>query len=181
MKIPAKGWPKPAALGAFLLACALPLAYAGGGAQESSRVPKPSVAAEKGGKCVEDTEFMRRNHMKLLAHQRDETMRKGIRTKKHSLQNCIDCHASKKDGSVLGRDNFCQSCHSYAAVKLDCFECHASKPRASTAFHPLVPHGAGEGGASNSSAALRQLRAANAQAANLQSGLSSKEIAGVIK
>lgn len=175
-------WVKPAALGAFLLACALPLAHAGNGAQESSRVAKPNVTAEKGEKCVEDTEFMRRNHMKLLAHQRDETMHEGIRTKKYSLQNCIECHASKKDNSVRGSDNFCQSCHNYAAVKIDCFECHASKPKASTAFHPLVPHGTRAGEAISSSAAtLRHLRSANAQAANLQSSLSPKEIAGVIK
>ena len=32
-------------------------------------------------------------------------------------------------GSVAAAPtNFCVSCHSYAAVKLDCFECHASKP-----------------------------------------------------
>lgn len=109
----------------------------------AGRVPKPVVEAGKGEKCVADTEFMRRNHMKLLLHQRDETVINGIRTPRYSLNNCIECHASKKTGSVVGsNDNFCQSCHAYAGVKLDCFECHASKPKA-TAFHPLVPeHGA---------------------------------------
>jgi hypothetical protein len=75
--------------------------------------------------------------MDMLKHKRDLTMRQGIRTKEDSLQNCIVCHASQKTNSVTGDDNFCQSCHNYAAVKLDCFECHASKPKA-TAFHPLV-------------------------------------------
>ena len=32
------------------------------------------------------------------------------------------------------RRDFCASCHSYAAVKLDCFECHASKPKATAAL-----------------------------------------------
>lgn len=109
----------------------------------SGRVPKPKIEIEKGDKCVEDEDFMRRNHMKLLMHQRDETMHKGIRTKKYSLQNCIECHASKKNNSVLGsNENFCQSCHSYAAVKIDCFECHASKPKVQTSagfFHPIIP------------------------------------------
>jgi hypothetical protein len=87
----------------------------------------------KGGKCVQDEEFMRRNHMVLLKHQRDETMHKGIRTTKYSLKSCVDCHASPKNNSVIGtNDNFCQGCHSYAAVKLDCFECHSSKPKAAT-------------------------------------------------
>jgi hypothetical protein len=69
--------------------------------------------------------------MELLKHQRDATTHQGIRTRKHSLNGCIECHASRKTNSVAGSDqNFCQSCHSYAAVKLDCFECHASKPKA---------------------------------------------------
>ena len=89
----------------------------------------------KGDKCVRDTEFMRRNHMVMLKHQRDDTMRRGIRTTQFSLKNCIDCHASPKNNSVIGNnDNFCQGCHSYVAVKLDCFECHSSKPK--DAAHP---------------------------------------------
>ncbi|MBS4097161.1 MAG: hypothetical protein KGZ83_10055 [Sulfuricella sp.] len=101
----------------------------------------------KGDKCVRETEFMRRNHMDLLKHQRNDTMRKGIRTTQFSLKGCIDCHASPVNNSVIGtNDNFCQGCHSYAAVKLDCFECHSSKPRpASPATpHPLADAQAGE-------------------------------------
>ena len=97
---------------------------------EAGRTQKPVIeAAIKGDKCVEDTEFMRKNHMKLLLHQRDETVHKGIRTTRYSLRNCIECHASKTNNSVAAsKENFCQACHSYAAVKLDCFECHATKP-----------------------------------------------------
>ena len=98
---------------------------------ESSRVPKPVIEAAKGEKCVESADFMRRNHMELLKHQRDATMHQGIRTRNHSLNGCIECHASRKNNSVVGSDqNFCQSCHSYTAVTIDCFECHASKPKA---------------------------------------------------
>ena len=89
---------------------------------------KPDVPRGKG--CVEDTPFMRRNHMELLKHQRDRTVHDGIRTIQHSLANCITCHAGKKTGRVTGSDGFCQSCHSYAGVVLDCFECHADKPKA---------------------------------------------------
>ena len=76
---------------------------------------------------------MRKNHMNLLKHQRDETVHKGVRDTRHSLKGCIECHASKKTGSVLGAHdsgkgtNFCEGCHSYVAVKLDCFECHQPK------------------------------------------------------
>ncbi len=101
--------------------------------------PKPVIErAVKGDRCVEDTDYMRRNHMKLLTHHRDETVHEGIRSKKYSLKQCINCHASKETGSVTAaKDNFCVSCHSYAAVKIDCFDCHSSRPQASAKSSPL--------------------------------------------
>lgn len=101
-----------------------------GGEASASRVSQPVIEAARGGQCVADTAFMRRNHMKLLKHQRDDTLRGGIRTGAYSLKTCIDCHASRTTDSVAASDtNFCQSCHSYAAVKIDCFECHSNKPQ----------------------------------------------------
>ncbi len=92
-------------------------------------VDLPRLERGKGEKCVEDTQFMRRNHMDLLKHQRNETMRKGIRTTRHSLKQCVECHASEKTGSVAAsKEDFCAACHSYASVKLDCWDCHATKP-----------------------------------------------------
>lgn len=89
-----------------------------------SAVPKLDIG--KGGQCVEDTQWMRKNHMHLLKHQRDEALRKGVRDEKVSLKNCIECHASTKDNSVIARDDsFCIGCHRYEAVKVDCFECHS--------------------------------------------------------
>ena len=87
-----------------------------------SRSPRP-------GKCVEDTPYMLRNHMELLKHHRDRTVHEGVRTTQYSLANCVACHASKETGRVTGsKDAFCEGCHQYAAVKLDCFECHADRP-----------------------------------------------------
>jgi hypothetical protein len=64
----------------------------------------------------------------------------GERTAAFSLKACIDCHASASTGSVAASaSNFCQSCHAYAAVKLDCFECHSSKPADEGG---VSPHGA---------------------------------------
>jgi len=107
-------------------------------AAEPGRTPKPLIAIEKPGQCVEPTDVMRRDHMKLLQHQRDKTMREGIRSKPHSLNECIACHASRKTGSVIGAEGFCQSCHDYAAVKLDCWDCHQPKPgqKAATGVRP---------------------------------------------
>jgi hypothetical protein len=96
------------------------------GATESYGMPKLDIG--KGGHCVADPQWMRVNHMKVLFQQRDETVHQGIRDGKYSLKNCIECHASLRDNSVIGRaDSFCQGCHAYEAVKIDCFECHSSK------------------------------------------------------
>ncbi len=110
-------------------------------------VELPILEKGKGEKCVEDTAFMRRNHMELLKHHRNETMRQGIRTTRHSLKGCVECHASSKTGSVASsREDFCVACHSYASVKPDCWDCHATKPGkrpvnqvAQPAVSPLMP------------------------------------------
>ncbi|MDD2917553.1 hypothetical protein [Rhodoferax sp.] len=98
------------------------------------------IEKARGGQCVEEPAFMRRNHMKLLIHQRDDTLRGGIRTGKHSLKACITCHASQTSQSVNAEPgNFCQSCHSYAAVKIDCFQCHANQPAGIVAQQQVKP------------------------------------------
>ncbi|MCE5181306.1 MAG: hypothetical protein LLG15_05850 [Betaproteobacteria bacterium] len=134
-----RGW--AVLLAATFLAVALPAAaYDEGGAKAGHA----KHIDAKGDKCVRDEAYMRRNHMDLLKHQRDDTMRKGIRTTQYSLKNCIGCHANEKTNSVIGstdgKDNFCQGCHNKMAVKLDCFECHSSKPKAASgdAMHPIV-------------------------------------------
>ncbi len=89
--------------------------------------------ARAGSTCVADPAFMRRNHMQLLKHQRDDTVRGGIRgaDARFSLRQCVDCHASATTHSVAAAPtNFCVSCHSYAAVRIDCFECHTPKASA---------------------------------------------------
>ena len=104
-------------------------------AGEGSRTTKPVIEIANPGHCVAPVEEMRRNHMEMLKHQRDRTMRAGIRGEPASLNACIECHAGKQSGSVLGASdsgkgsNFCESCHSYVAVKLDCFECHQPKAK----------------------------------------------------
>ena len=50
--------------------------------------------------CVEPTEVMQKEHFGFLYHQRDKTVIKGVRTKEHSLANCIDCHVSYDDNGA---------------------------------------------------------------------------------
>ena len=71
--------------------------------------------------------------MEMILHQRDETMYKGIRTKKHSLKECLECHAvydNNQAVSYASPKHFCRTCHDYASVSIDCFQCHQSKPKA---------------------------------------------------
>ena len=99
----------------------------------------PEIPAAKGEACVEPTDVMRRNHFEYILHQRDKTMHQGIRTKQYSLTECISCHIQPgPDGElpVAGEpDHFCSSCHTYAAVQIDCFQCHADQPMPAAARH----------------------------------------------
>ena len=94
--------------------------------------PLPAVPpAPAGTQCVEDPATMRRQHMDFLRHQRDETVHGGIRGARHSLKDCVACHATTPTGSVAaGPGDFCVDWHRYAAVKVHCFECHTGKPPA---------------------------------------------------
>ncbi|MDX2289465.1 MAG: cytochrome c3 family protein [Hyphomicrobiaceae bacterium] len=113
---------------AILAAMVLMLTVGVGAAQAGP--PKP--AKGRGEACVAPTDWMRRYHMTVLHHQRDDTVHEGIRTQQFSLKGCIDCHQVKgsDDRAVTVADpkHFCRTCHDYAAVRVDCFECHASRP-----------------------------------------------------
>ncbi|MCW8853509.1 MAG: hypothetical protein OQK76_11070 [Gammaproteobacteria bacterium] len=87
------------------------------------------IAKAKSDQCVADTKEMRANHMEKILHQRDKTLREGIRTKQHSLKECINCHVEKNSAARFGDNkHFCSSCHNFAAVTIDCFQCHADRP-----------------------------------------------------
>jgi len=92
----------------------------------------PSSQAATAATCVEPTEYMRRNHFELIRHQRDETVYGGIRSTKHSLAGCVTCHVGHDgDGTpipIADIGQFCNACHRYAAVRMNCFDCHATVP-----------------------------------------------------
>ncbi|CDX04776.1 sulfate reduction electron transfer complex DsrMKJOP subunit DsrJ [Desulfitobacterium hafniense] len=80
--------------------------------------------------CIESTEYMRANHMKLLVDWRDDVVRKSDRTYvnsrgesyEKSIDTCLDCH---HDPNANTEDQFCITCHDYASVKPDCRQCHS--------------------------------------------------------
>jgi len=92
---------------------------------------------------------MRRNHMNYILHQRDETMHRGVRTRQYSLVECINCHVSDAPDAprVSSEKHFCNSCHSYAAVSIDCFQCHADRPVKTSGMHAMPAMG--ESGSGN--------------------------------
>jgi len=121
-------------LSTFILAVALAISALLGGCDSAPPPTNLATAKQKATQCVEPTDVIRRNHMELLKHQRDATVIEGIRTKEHSLNECINCHvpATKQDGSPMhygDKEHFCTTCHAYAGVTLDCFQCHADRPR----------------------------------------------------
>ena len=75
--------------------------------------------------CVESAEYMRKFHMNLLNHWRDEVVRNENRVyvsqdgKEYdiSLSNtCMNCHSNKSE--------FCDRCHNYMEVDPYCWSCH---------------------------------------------------------
>jgi hypothetical protein len=92
----------------------------------------PDIPAATGQPHPEGNEYWRRNHMDLMRHDRDLTLREGDRVIGASLKGCFDRHAAKDEaGQVVTYASdlhFCRSCHDYAAVKVDCFMCHRSTP-----------------------------------------------------
>lgn len=91
----------------------------------------------------EHISYMRKHHMHALMHKRDDTVQEGIRTEQASLTGCINCHVPvAHEGKVLRHDDekhFCTTCHTYVAVKINCFECHVDHP-----IENKVAHQAGE-------------------------------------
>ena len=102
------------------------------GVSSNADVTLPSYPKGKGKSCVEPTDVMRRDHVEYLMHHRQISVHLGVRSKRHSLVGCVDCHASQaEDGTYISVNEpgqFCRSCHVYTAVKIDCFSCHAAVP-----------------------------------------------------
>ncbi len=114
-------------LGIFVVGVTFPIWY---GTIKSTPAPvlsldTPVINSMQNKKCVEDTAFMRGNHMKMLDAWRDEVVREGKRDytakdgrkyEKSLTGTCIQCHSNK--------EQFCDRCHNYVGAKPTCFSCH---------------------------------------------------------
>ena len=104
-----------------------------GTAQAETPFPTVHEPSDESLKCIQPEDEMRRNHMNYILHERDETVHEGVRNEPGSLAACIDCHVEPDDkGEIAGiesEEHFCNACHQYASVQIDCFQCHADRPQ----------------------------------------------------
>ena len=104
-----------------------------GTAQAETPFPTIHEPTDESLKCIQPEDEMRRNHMNYILHERDETMHEGVRNEPGSLAACIDCHVEPNaKGEIAGidsKEHFCNACHQYASVQIDCFQCHADRPQ----------------------------------------------------
>jgi hypothetical protein len=89
--------------------------------------PDLGPARAKSEYCVEETGWMRANHMDLLNDWRDSVVREGNRVytardgKEYNMSltnTCMNCHSNYL--------NFCNRCHSYNGVVPSCWDCHVN-------------------------------------------------------
>ena len=111
----------------FLVLVTFPLWHpvAAGGDSAMPELEYPNDETE----CIEETEFMRANHMDMLNDWRDALVRDGITEytstsgQQYTMSltgTCMDCHDD--------RDAFCTRCHDYSNVDPYCWDCHV-EPR----------------------------------------------------
>lgn len=107
----------------FALIIMLPIITnaASGGLLKQAPEPNPMLPE---GKCVEDTDYMRANHMRELILAKWNFYLTGQKSEEFSLRKCFTCHEAKS--------KFCDKCHDYAGIKPRCASadggCHFGIP-----------------------------------------------------
>ena len=111
-----------AALVVFLALVTSPVWY---NLASGEKAPLDLRYPHEGGQCVEDTAYIRANHMLLLMGWRDEVVRAsdtvyttsdGRRYNKSLSGTCLSCHFEKEE--------FCDRCHDYVGATIHCWDCH---------------------------------------------------------
>jgi len=107
----------------FLCLVTFPIWYIAASGKASSAPEPVIVTTEK--QCVESTQYMKDNHMKLLDSWKETVVRDGIRTyvasdgKEYTISltgTCLSCHPNKAE--------FCDQCHDYVGRTPYCWNCH---------------------------------------------------------
>ena len=110
-------------IAAFLFVMLCPFFYVNL-SDNASFVPILKVGTDA-EQCVENTLYMKSNHMDLLNKWKESVVRDKTRIHKTAdgrlfnkslTGTCLGCHTNKAQ--------FCDRCHDYAGVKPKCWECH---------------------------------------------------------
>lgn len=98
--------------------------------------PKELALRDGETQCVEETDYMRVNHMQILKDERVNYVRHDdpYPGDKHSIRGCFTCHYQPEPSQVIANDpagqGFCTECHNYNGVKPGCLSqaggCHSS-------------------------------------------------------
>lgn len=107
----------------FLLAVTSPFWFA---LLAGAKVSRPVVEKPVGAtKCIEDTAFMRENHMQMLNEWRamsvrngvmEYTSKSGVKYEASLTKTCLKCHTKRAES--------CDRCHTYVNVAPNCWNCH---------------------------------------------------------
>ena len=115
----------------FLIAVTFPMWYGvASGKRSFESPPNPNGEA-----CIESKEYMRANHMQLLAKWRDDVVRRGERVHLSELDGkpyeksltgtCMACHGqADAEGKSTSAATYCLDCHEYVGVTTYCWDCH---------------------------------------------------------
>jgi len=107
----------------FLVLISFPIWFNAAG-NASANLPEPEIVTDE-EQCIEDTEFMKAEHMDLLIDWRQTVVRDGIRTYVASdgrafnmslTGTCLSCHSNKEE--------FCDECHNSVGAQPNCWNCH---------------------------------------------------------
>lgn len=112
-----------AGLAIFTVLLAFPIWYSVASGK-AGYVPEPKLATDA-KQCIEPTQYMIDNHMKLLDDWRQQVVRENKhtyvasdgKTYEMSMEDtCFKCHSNKEE--------FCDQCHNYIGAKPNCWDCH---------------------------------------------------------
>lgn len=125
-------WWIVAGLAAFVALITAPFWAAATAAKTGTAAPKLTLPANQ-RECVAPAAYMRRSHMQLLIHWREDVVRRNDRQyvayngrifDKSLTRTCLGCHSKAE---------FCDRCHTYSGVSApSCWSCH-NEPQSAVA------------------------------------------------
>jgi hypothetical protein len=91
----------------------------------TSRGPEPILPKQE-KQCVAPLAYMRTSHMNLLMDWRESVVRHDVHSFKafNGKTYTMSVTGTCLTGCHTNKDEFCDRCHNYAGVSVQCWECH---------------------------------------------------------